>query len=229
MRMVITYWGAPTVPTSAREQRESRACRGLFRRACTLINKLRRDRKSITSHRPLSLLTNTKPWGLLLCPAKKSQRSHTRLPRIKYNGRMALQILEHVNKSPRCDYGIWYRDILLNTLYYFVALPVPFPCFITMWVHTKTKTQLAEGGKECAGVVCSIMIIDDEINLSLLLLAVVVKSRNSGRRQDADMRDVSAPIQFNTKETKHHKLPTQMCVLSSTTRTEMEGWFQTWL
>lgn len=37
------------------------------------------------------------------------------------------------------------------------------------------------------------------------------------------MRDVSAPIQFDTKETKHRKLPTQICVLSSTTRGETEG------
>lgn len=42
------------------------------------------------------------------------------------------------------------------------------------------------------------------------------------------MRDVSAPIQFNTKETKHHKLPTQICVLSSTTRTEVEGLIPGW-
>ncbi|CAB1416334.1 unnamed protein product [Pleuronectes platessa] len=42
---------------------------------------------------------------------------------------------------------------------------------------------------------------------------------------------MSAPIQLNTKETKHRKLPTHIVglVLNKKTRAGAQGWFQTWL
>lgn len=226
----ITYWGAPTVLTSAQEQRETWERRGLFHRACTLQNrteetlknKLQRDRKSIPPQRPFTLLTNTKPWchSLLLCPVRESQRSHTthmRQPE-NYNTYTGAHFWE--NNSPHCDYCIWWRVHLRHFAEYslFFALPVPFfPLFITMSVHTHTQTQLAEGGKVVKRV-CErgrqyhdLRWWNKTVWLlpSLLLLAVVEKpQRISGRRQTqtwemCQLRYTSTQRRPNTTNYQH--------------------------
>lgn len=75
------------------------------------------------------------------------------------------------------------------------------------------------------------MIWDDEIKTvwllpSLLLLAVVEKpQRISGRRQTQTWDMCQLRCSSTQRRPNHHKLPTQICVLSLTTGTEAEGSF----
>ncbi len=146
----MTYWEAPTVLTSAREQKETCECRGLFHRACTLqsrtedslTNKLQRDRKSIPSQRPFTLF-DTKPWCHSLLSALWGKVS-AHISCLWDNQRITMQILGHI--SERITFptvitafnGECTSNILLSTLY--ILLYLFFFFFITMSVHTHTRT-----------------------------------------------------------------------------------------
>lgn len=185
----ITYWGAPTVLTSAQEQRESWERRGLFQRACTLQNrteetlknKLQRDRKteSQSLHKGRSLFWQKKPksWchSFLLCPVRRCQPSHT--PHMWDRQRITIQILEHI--SNRITFpavitafdGEHTSDILLSTLYFFFSLYLfrlfSLPLYFHVSAHIDTTGR--EGGKVVKRVwvqAGSIVIWDDEIKQS---------------------------------------------------------------
>lgn len=163
----ITYWGAPTVLTSARERgRDLRAQRSLV--LCRveqkrLLKTNSKETESQSLHKDLSLFWQIIRAGLWFCP-------EVHLPHIWDRPRITIQVLEHISERITVSAviiafdGEYSSDIFAEcSLFFFLLYLFLFP-FITMAVHTlATDTQLALIKQESMGEAGGIVFQDDEI------------------------------------------------------------------
>ena len=150
----ITYWAAPTVLTSAQEQREPweqqrSVSQGLYfrrrRTEETLKNKLQRDRKSI----PSTKKAFSRVWQILnlgvtvTCPARESQRSHAKA--YETGRELQFRIPERISERITVPTvitafeGEYTSDILLSTLNFFFCFTCSFPP--PLYYHASTHTH----------------------------------------------------------------------------------------